>query len=246
MKTTKILGFCFFILVAFTSHSQEEWSADMNNVIQLLELNSENVDRELSIEKPMRYIPEMMAFAVLEKVGESDYSEEGHYKYKCHVVLYNASDKVITNKYVIENLESDAIRLSKVNFDFAPYMVQTNKRAFGFRIIYSGSSRVNPYEEEQLTLFIQEKDKLVPVLKDFTSYLSTGDWDTNCAGEFNEKRAVFVIEPTLSNGYFDIKVNYKDVKTVNKMVSGDCKGTETATKSNSKLVYVNGSYQIKK
>ena len=246
MKTIKILGFCFFLLASFISHSQEELSADMKNVIQLLQINSDNVDRDLSIEKPMRHLPEIMAYAVLEKVGKSDYAEEGHYKYKCHVVLYNASDKIITNRYVIENLESDAVRLSKVSFDFAPYMVQSNKRAFGLRIIYSGASRVNPYEEEKLTLFVQEKDKLVPVLNDFTSYLSTGDWDTNCAGEFNEKRAVFILEPTLSNGYFDMKVSYKEVKTINKMVSGDCKGTETVTKSSSKLVYVNGTYQVKK
>jgi hypothetical protein len=246
MNSIKILAFYFFLLVSFISHSQEELSADMNNVIQLLQINSDNVDRDLSIEKPMRYLPEMMAYAVLEKVGESEYAEEGHYKYKCHVVLYNASDKIITNRYVIENLESDAVRLSKVSFDFAPYMVQTNKRAFGLRISYSGASRVNPYEEEQISLFVQEKDKLVPVLKDFTSYLSTGDWDTNCAGEFNEKRAVFILEPTSSNGYFDMKVSYKEVKTINKMVSGDCKGTETATKSNAKLVYVNGTYQVKK
>jgi hypothetical protein len=246
MKTIKKLGFFFFLLASFISHSQEELSVDMKNVIQLLQIDLENVDRDLSIEKPMRYLPEMMAYAVLEKVGESDYAEEGHHTYKCHVVLYNASDKIITNRYVIENLESDAIRLSKVSLDFAPYMVQSNKRAFGLRISYSGASRVNPYEEEKLTLFVQEKDKLVPVLKDFTSYLSTGDWDTNCAGEFNEKRAVFVLEPTSSNGFFDMKVNYKAIKTINKPVSGDCEGTETATKSSAKLVYVNGTYQVKK
>jgi hypothetical protein len=125
-------------------------------------------------------------------------------------------------------------------------MVKANVRAFGLRIIYSGSSRVNPYEDEKITLFVTEKDKLIPVLKDFTSYLSTGDWDTNCAGEFNSKSAVFVIEPTLSNGFFDIKVNYKDIKTINKIVSGDCKGTETATKSSIKLVNINGTYQVKK
>jgi hypothetical protein len=125
-------------------------------------------------------------------------------------------------------------------------MVKLNVRAFGLRIRYSGMSRVSPHEEEQITLFVQEKDKLVPVLKDFTSYLSNGDWDTNCAGEFNMKSAVFVLEPTSSNGFFDVKVNYKEVKTINKLVSGDCKATETATKSSAKLVYVNGSYQVKK
>lgn len=245
MKTRNFSSFCLFLLVAFQSWSQE-LSADMKNVIQQLQINVENVDRDLSIEKPMRYLPEMMAMAILEKVGESNNSEEGHFTYKCHVVLYNAADKIITNRYIIQNLESDAIRLSGLNFDFAPYMVKSNVRAFGLRIIYSGSSRVNPYEEEKITLFVIEKDKIIPVLKDFTSYLSTGDWDTNCAGEFNSKSAVFVIEPTLSNGFFDIKVNYKDIKTINKLVSGDCKGTETATKSSVKLVNVNGTYQVKK
>lgn len=243
MKTTKI--FILFLSLTCFSWSQEV-GADMKNVIQQLQINTEKVDFELSIEKPMRYIPEMMAFAILEKVGESDFSEEGHYTYKCHVILYNASDKIITNRYVIPNIESDVIRLAGLNFDFAPYMVKSNVRAFGLRIRHSGMSRVNPYEEEKITLFVQEKDKLVPVLKDFTSYLSNGDWDTNCAGEFNMKSAVFVLEPTSSNGFFDVKVNYKEVKTINKLVSGDCKATETATKSSAKLVYVNGSYQVKK
>ena len=244
-KGTVCLGF-LMVLIFSTAFSQESVSADMKNVIQLLQINSEKVDFELSIEKPMRYIPEMMAFAVLEKMGELDNSEQGHFTYKCHVLLYNVSDNIITNRYVIPNIESDAIRLSGLNFDFAPYMLKSNVRAFGLRISYSGSSRVNPYEEEQITLFVQEKDKLVPVLKDFTSYLSTGDWDTNCAGEFNDKRGVFILEPTSTNDFFDMKVNYKEVKTINKLVSGDCKGTETATKSSAKLVYVNGIYQVKK
>jgi hypothetical protein len=124
----------------------------MKNVIQQLQINVENVDVDLSIDKPMRYLPEMMAMAILEKVGESENSEEGHFTYKCHVVLYNAADKIITNRYIIQNLESDAIRLSGLNFDFAPYMVKANVRAFGLRIRYSGTSRINPFEEEKITL----------------------------------------------------------------------------------------------
>ena len=246
MKRLKPILCILFLSTTFICISQEEMSADMKNVIQQLQLNSEKIDVELSIEKPMRYLPEMMAFAILEKVGESDYAEEGHYTYKCHVVLYNASDKIITNRYVTENIESDAIRLSSVNFDFAPYMVQANMRAFGLRLLYTGASRVNPFEEEKITLFVQDKDKLTPVLNEFSSYLSKGEWDTNCAGEFNTKSAVFIIEPTKTNGFFDIKVNFKEIKTINKIVSGDCKGTETATKSSTRLVFANGNYQIKK
>lgn len=246
MKKINIVGIIFILLTTFTSRSQEEFSSEMDYVIQLLQINSENVDHQLSIVKPMRYIPEMMAFAILEKVGESNYSEEDLKKFRCHVVLYNASDKLITNQFIIENLESDTIRLSRISFDFAPYMVKSDKRAFGIRISYSNFSRANPYEEEQLTLFIQENDKLIPVLKDYPSYLSSGYWDTNCAGEFNEKKSVIFIETTSTRGFFDIKVNNKEVKTINEVVSGDCKVRENAVKSTTYLVYFNGSYQVKR
>ena len=124
-------------------------------------------------------------------------------------------------------------------------MLKSNVRAFGLRISYSGSSRVNPYEEEQITLFVEEKDKLVPVLKDFTSYLSTGDWDTRCAGEFNEKRAIFSLQTEQSEGYKNILVNDKQIKTINTPAeNGDCNTRETISKSSVVLTFKKGNYQL--
>jgi hypothetical protein len=237
------LSFTFLMNVV----AQNELSDDMKFVVQSLNINMENINRDLSIEKPMRYLPEMMAFAILEKKSSSMNGEEfDHYTYDCHVVMYNASDKKITNKYTMVGLESDAIRLSEMNFDFAPYKVKSDLRAFGLRIKYSGPSRVNQYEEEKITLFIPEKDKLTPILKDYSSYLYTGEWDTNCAGEFHSKRAYFIMQTEQINGYFGIQVNLKKVKTVNTPIGDDCDSKETASKNTDFLVYKDGVYQMKK
>ena len=247
MKVKFYLLALFVLSFVLNDWSQNEISTDMKSVIQLLNINLAQVDTELSIERPMRYIPEMMAFAIMEKENQLDSSEYEHFSYRCHVVLYNASDKAITQTYVIENLWSDAVRLSSLNFDFAPYLVKENMRAFGLRINYVGSSRPNPYGEEKITLFVIEKDKLVPILKDFTSYLYIGEWDTNCSGEFNEKRALFTIQTTQSMGFNTILVNYKHIKTVNTPAgNGDCNSKETLTKSSEVLAVKKGLYQLLK
>jgi hypothetical protein len=239
-----LIGLCLKTIVS----AQYEMSPEMTAVVQSLNLNVNQVDMDLSVEKPMRYLPEMIAFAVMEKKFSSDNREDyEHLTYDCHVVMYNASDKKITNKYTIISLESDAIRLSGVNFDFAPYKVKSDgTRAFGLRIKYSGPSRVNQYEEEKLTLFIPEKDKLTPILNNYTSYLYTGEWDTNCAGEFNEKSAFFILQSEQTNGFFGIQVNFKNVKTINTPVGDDCDSKEIASKSTEFLVFKNGIYQLKK
>ena len=246
MKRTFVC-FLFVILLSFNgSWAQVELSEDMKNVIKNLNLSTDKIDSDLSIEKPMRYIPEMMAFAIMERENKLDNSEYDHFSYTCHVVLYNASDKIITHKYVMKNLWSDAVRISRLNFDFAPYMVKSNTRAFGLRIAYTANSRISPFEEEKITLFVQEKDKLIPVLKDFTSYLYKGDWDGICAGEFNESRAVFVLQPEQNGGFFNVLVNYKDIKTVNTPAAEDCDSKETMSKRSANLIFKKSSYQIKK
>jgi len=238
------LSFSFLMNVV----AQNELSPDFNTVVKLLNINPDKVDRDLSIERPMRYLSEMMAYAILERKSSFEQDQDYlHTNYSCHVVLFNSSEKVITHTYTIDNVMSDAIRLSSVNFDFAPYLVKSDgTRAFGVRIRYSGSSRVYPYEEEKMTLFIPEKDKLTPILKDYTSYLYNGDWDTNCAGEFNEKSAFFVLQTEQVNGFKGIQVNLKNVKTVNSPVGDDCDSKETASKNTEFLVFKDGFYQLKK
>jgi hypothetical protein len=236
-------GFLTMLVVFLfsTAYAQETVSKDMKFVIESLKLQESKLDLENSIEKPLRYLPETMGYAIMEKTSD----EPGLRSYTCHVVLYNASNKEITNKYSFE-INMDVMQLTEVNFDFAPYMVKNATRAFGLRFHTVGPSKPNPLTEEKLYLFVPEKNTLIPVLKDFTSYQYTGEWDMNCAGEFNESNAYFVVSSTSTNGYNDIQVNCKKTNTIKKIVAGECEAKEIGSKEMLTLIFQNGIYSVKK
>jgi hypothetical protein len=236
-------GFLTMLVVFLfsTAYAQETVSKDMKFVIESLKLQESKLDLENSIEKPLRYLPETMGYAIMEKTSD----EPGLRSYTCHVVLYNASNKEITNKYSFE-INMDVMQLTEVNFDFAPYMIKNATRAFGLRFHTVGPSKPNPLTEEKLYLFVPEKNTLIPVLKDFTSYQYTGEWDMNCAGEFNESNAYFVMQSTSTNGYNDIQVNCKKTNTIKKIVAGECEAKEIGSKEMLTLIFQNGIYSVKK
>jgi len=236
-------GFLTMLVVFLfsTAFAQETVSKDMKFVIESLKLQESKLDLENSIEKPLRYLPETMGYAIMEKTSD----EPGLRSYTCHVVLYNASNKEITNKYSFE-INMDVMQLTEVNFDFAPYMVKNASRAFGLRFHTVGPSKPNPLTEEKLYLFVPEKNTLISVLKDFTSYQYTGEWDMNCAGEFNESNAYFVVSSTSTNGYNDIQVNCKKTNTIKKIVAGECEAKEIGSKEMLTLIFQNGIYSVKK
>jgi hypothetical protein len=236
-------GFLTMLVVFLfsTAYAQETVSKDMKFVIESLKLQESKLDLENSIEKPLRYLPETMGYAIMEKTSD----EPGLRSYTCHVVLYNASNKEITNKYSFE-INMDVMQLTEVNFDFAPYMVKNATRAFGLRFHTVRPSKPNPLTEEKLYLFVPEKNTLIPVLKDFTSYQYTGEWDMNCAGEFNESNAYFVMQSTSTNGYNDIQVNCKKTNTIKKIVAGECEAKEIGSKEMLTLIFQNGIYSVKK
>lgn len=236
-------GFLTMLVVFLfsTAYAQETVSKDMKFVIESLKLQESKLDLENSIEKPLRYLPETMGYAIMEKTSD----EPGLKSYTCHVVLYNASNKELTNKFSFP-INTDVMELTEVNFDFAPYMVKNATRAFGLRFHLVGLSKPNPFTEEKLYLFVPEKNTLIPVLKDFTSYQYSGEWDMNCAGEFNESNAYFVMQSTSTNGYNDIQVNCKKTNTIKKIVAGECEAKEIGSKEMLTLIFQNGIYSVKK
>jgi hypothetical protein len=148
---------------------------------------------------------------------------------KTGAVLCSLSEK--------ERYTSDAIRLTGFEIDTAPYKVAANVRAIGIRARFTGSSRPNPFGEETLSLYIHQGKTFLKVLHDFVTYQSTGEWDTNCAGNFSTDKSVLIILPETTNGYHNIQVNTKTTETENIPKNGDCISSDTETKSTSKLIF---------
>ena len=187
------------------------------------------------------------AIVVIPEIVEG--SEEEHYfSLNTHIAYVNIENKQVLFHY-FESAEtngwtSDAIMLTEIVIDTAPYTITENERAFGVKTHFVGSSRVNPYENESLSLFIIANNNLQKVLHNFEIIDNGGEWDGNCHGEFITEKRTLIISEEKNNGYFDILVKHKITNNIAfEDENGDCKSKDTITTKTSVLKFDGKSYK---
>lgn len=164
-------------------------------------------------------------------------AEEGeqYFALNSHIVAVNSETGKITHKYFESSKTngwvSDAIELREIKIDTAPYKISEKDRAFGVRVSYRGSSRINPYVTETISLFLKTKTHTMQkIATNYEVNLFRGEWDTDCEGEFNGEKKTLHISAKKTNGYYDILVNNKVTETTNFIdEKGDCEATEEAS-----------------
>ncbi len=166
------------------------------------------------------------------------------------LLVDNASQKILSKFTEKEKFLSDAIGLYPVKLDMANYTMANGVRAFGVRDHYNGSSKPNPYEAENISLYYIKNKEFQLVLNKLETYQYSGETDTKCAFEGEEINTVLIMQKTKTNGYFDIKVEsvITVLKSENaKNAKDDCISTEKKLKpTTQRLQFVNGKYQFKK
>ncbi|MBC8882918.1 hypothetical protein H9X57_04585 [Flavobacterium piscinae] len=207
------------------------------------------VAKELNIENPKR-IKDLEAFklqpnnpkeaiVVIPEIMEGS-KEEEFFRLNSHIAIVNLKSKTITHQYFESHKTngwvSDAIRLDEIKIDTAPYFVNESTRAFGIRVSYFGDSRVNPYYNQTLSLFIKENNTLKKILHNFNIEKNTGEWNGNCEGEFFNESKTLVISKKKTNGYVDILVKHKLAKSIAFLNQNDeCDEKDTISNSSSIL-----------
>ncbi|MCF6351925.1 MAG: hypothetical protein L3J06_02840, partial [Cyclobacteriaceae bacterium] len=152
---------------------------------------------------------------------------EQYFELNSYILIVNSVTGKITHQFFesskTNNWVSDAVKLVEITIDTAPYKVTDNNRAFGIRVRYVGSSQANPYENETISLFIKSKNALKNILKNYDVMVSSGEWNTNCAGEFMDENKVLIISKNKTNNHYDILVKNKIIETISyEDVNGDC------------------------
>lgn len=220
-------------IIATLAHAQSDQTI-INKVLHNLSLKSDSIDSEFSVTKP--HPENKSATIVLLALPQGD--DEDFQMYDTYLVIADTqTGTILYSLFEKERYTSDAVRLTGIQIDTAPYRLATNVRAIGIRATYTGSSRPNPFGEETLSLYIQQGKTFTKVLHDFVTYQSTGEWDTNCAGNFSSSKSVLVILPEKTNGYSTIQVNTKTTDTENIPKGDDCLSSDTETKSSHKLIF---------
>ncbi|RKF02740.1 hypothetical protein C8N26_2729 [Tenacibaculum lutimaris] len=226
-------------------------------MLGLSDIFYELVIDELNIDKS-KLIPSLQAFktlpnrpneaiVVIPEIVEG--SEEEHYfTLNTHIAYVNIENRQVLFHY-FESAEtngwtSDAIMLTEIVIDTAPYTITENERAFGVKTHFVGSSRVNPYENESLSLFIIANNNLQKVLHNFEIIDNGGEWDGNCHGEFITEKRTLIISEEKNNGYFDILVKHKITNNIAfEDENGDCKSKDTITTKTSVLKFDGKTYK---
>jgi hypothetical protein len=165
------------------------------------------------------------------------------------MVVDRANNKVLQRMTLPDAMSDDAVQITKVEFDTARYIVAPGIQAFGLRTQRTGSSRVNPFGETTLHLFVMRDGASGPlrkVLDGLATSRSGGEWDGNCQGEFSERSAVLAMTKDVHNGYFDIRVTVGS-QTTRQVAVGkdDCKeSTAKDAKAQHTLVYDGKQYVV--
>lgn len=204
-------------------------------------------DTEFSACKLMPNKPQYMLVALAQfrpDPTSSDPTYVGHYDINVMVVdttYYKPVNKLTKAKVI----PVDAVALTDLDIDTARYNLNNSQRAFGVRITLSGSSRVNPYSQTFLNLYIESGAALQEILSDFEVALSGGEWDGNCEGEFFSAASTLSIKKPEATGFSDILVKTEHIDTVNSLVQDECSYQDKAKEiTRSQLKYAGGSYKL--
>lgn len=161
------------------------------------------------------------------------------------LVADTASGAIVAHQFQQSAISYDAFRFSGLTLDTARYQLTPQNRAFGVRVAHESSSRVNPFGQTALSLYVIDGQRLRTVVDRLIVEDSGGEWDGNCAGAFNNTTRILDIGPAGNEGYAVLKGTEKFTDTVNTVHNGDCKvDTKTGKRTSFSLEYNNGKYSV--
>lgn len=162
------------------------------------------------------------------------------------LVVESRTQKVVARRLEKHLLDWDAIYVSSLAFDTARYWIAEGQLAFGVRVGRTGSSRVNPYGENFLNLYLLEGQQLRPVLNKLEMESSRGEWDSNCTGEWTDKKRTLAMgEKPGRSGYYDLLLREKASYSRAEARGDDCVAVEEKTQQQRyRLVYDGMRYPV--
>ncbi|MDR1889516.1 MAG: hypothetical protein LBQ81_09110 [Zoogloeaceae bacterium] len=154
-------------------------------------------------------------------------------------ILIAEKGKIVSRFYEPNAGSSDAWQLQEIVIDTAPYILNGDTRAFGVRVHYQGSSRVNPASETVISLFVPRGGALKRVLGNYPIVSSHGEWDGVCEGEFFSSDGLISVGKEKTNDFANLIVKKKHTWRINQIAGDEC-GENEATMNTAKTLKFDG------
>lgn len=237
----KLIIHVFFLSLVSQVVAQENPLLD--TVLKRLDLNQEKIEKEFTVIKQFPYDTNKYICLVALPI-----EEEGYTPYDVYLLLVDRTGEIICKYFEKEALVSDAVRLTGVTIDTAPYDVAPGVRAFGITSSHYLQSRPNPYSGRSLSLFIRQDSGFVKILDDFEVQSYQGDGNEMCESTYWDEQNILIMLKNQTDGFNDILIKSKEKVTEHFLVGEDCEERETVKKTSYKLIYSSlvKSYQREK
>lgn len=204
------------------------------------------LDHELAVCQPWRGFPGR--FVVVLPIRRAAWGADAT-ELDLDVLVVQQADNGNTERATIVSrlfepsaLSEVALRIGDIKLDTARYAIAPDVRAFGLRITLRGPSRPNFYSGETLTLYVPQGPKLAKVLDALEVAQDRGEWDTNCAGNFESVRGTLSVAGDMSNGYADLLLRQSRSLTRSTMQGEECVSLAMPSTFGTKVLRYNGTY----
>lgn len=165
--------------------------------------------------------------------------------YDVEVVLADSqSGKVIAHRFEKAAFTSDAVVLRGLALDTAPWRLTPQVLAFGVRAQHEAASRVSPFSQTTLSLYVIDGAALRKVLDRLATQTSSGQWDGNCAGSFTDTTRAIAVGPPGQSGYATLVISETAVTTTNKPTRGDCASRQSTAKRPHLSIEYDGTHYL--
>lgn len=188
----------------------------------------------------------IVALAYLSKDSADFGGSEEMGEYDLDILIQDStSGKQLSRLHLPRLIESDAIRFSGLSIDTGLYQLAPALRAFGIRVVHTGSSHANPYGVSHLSLFVQKGRQIHRVLESLLISKDSGEWDTSCAGNFTSQSGSIRIAPGNNQGMADLLLTTNQINTIARLEKDECKEVKDQTVVNNYRLQFNGKIYLK-
>lgn len=142
-------------------------------------------------------------------------------------------------------ISDDAIYLTQIFFDTAPYRLSPGRIAFGIRTSVESHSRVDSYYQTTLRLYELDGAELKPILDSIEVEQINGKQVAGeCAGEFQSVRRTLIMAPKRHHGAADIIVKTDSYQALDVERNGECQASDVKQTTSTAQLTFDGQHYI--
>jgi hypothetical protein len=138
------------------------------------------------------------------------------------LIVKSDSGEILNQLFQEKAFSSDAIGLTGITIDTAPYKLTPDQRAFGVRARFSNSSAVSSWEHEQLNLYAPQGKTLKKVLERLVMVKKLYEKADDCEESLTDINRTLILAATRSHGKADLILKEKTSSDKSDMVKNEC------------------------